>query len=60
MYLEHNIFSVNGLNPQNRFAESQRKQKIHSIKTFEKLTTVFSQSNTYMAAPDQNSYEANM
>ena len=53
MYLEHNIFSVNGLNPQNRFAESQRKQKIHSIKTFEKLTTVFSQSNTYMAAPDQ-------
>ena len=36
------------------------KNNVMNIRIFEQLDTVFSQSDTYMAAPDQNSREANI
>ena len=36
------------------------KNNVMNIRIFEQLDTVFSQGDTYMAAPDQNSREANI
>ena len=36
------------------------KNNVMNIRIFEQLDTVFSQSDTYMAASDQNSREANI